>query len=112
MTIQQKLFALIIGAGVFLIILEMVRRRRLAEEYSFLWLATGFGIVVLVLWYDLLERLTRFIGAVNPTTTLFIFGFIFLILINLHYSVKITRLTAQVKDLAQKLAISEKADSR
>ena len=60
MTIQQKLFALIIGAGVFLIILEMVRRRRLAEEYSFLWLATGLGIVVLVLWYDILERLTRF----------------------------------------------------
>ena len=53
MTIQQKLFALIIGAGVFLIILEMVRRRRLAEEYSFLWLATGLGIVVLVLWYDI-----------------------------------------------------------
>lgn len=108
MTLQQKIFALIIGAGLFLIILEMVRRRRLAEEYSFLWLGTGFGIVVLVLWYDLLERLTRLIGAVAPTTTLFIFGFIFLILINLHYSVKITRLSVQVKDLAQKLAIYER----
>lgn len=108
MTIQQKIFALVIGAGLFLIILEMVRRRRLAEEYSFLWLGTSFGIVVLVLWYDLLERLTRFIGAKAPTTTLFIFGFVFLILINLHYSVKITRLSIQVKDLAQKLSIYEK----
>ncbi len=108
MNAQQKLFAVIIGAGIFLIIIELVRRRRLAEEYSFLWLATGFGIVALVLWYDLLELITHFIGAVAPTTTLFIFGFIFLILINLHYSVKITKLTSQVKDLAQELAITEK----
>lgn len=108
MTIQQKIFALVIGAGLFLLILEMVRRRRLAEEYSFLWLATGFGIVVLVLWNDILDWLTHFIGAKTPTTTLFIFGFVFLILINLHYSVKISKLAAQVKDLAQKLAIYEK----
>lgn len=108
MTTQQKFFALIIGAGLFLVIIEMVRRRKLAEEYSFLWLMTGLGIIVLVLWYDLLEWLTQFIGAVAPTTTLFIFGFVFLILINLHFSVKITKLTEQVKDLAQKLAIHEK----
>ncbi len=108
MTTQQKIFALVIGAGLFFVIIDMVRRRKLAEEYSFLWLMTGLGIVVLVLWYDLLEKLTRFIGAMTPTTTLFIFGFVFLMLINLHYSVKITELTKQVKDLAQKLAISEK----
>lgn len=108
MTAQQKIFALIIGAGLFLVIIEMVRRRRLAEEYSFLWLLTGFGIIVLVLWYDLLEWVTHLIGAKAPTTTLFIFGFVFMILINLHYSVKISRLTTQVKDLAQKIAIHEK----
>lgn len=110
MTAQQKIFALIIGAGLFLVIIEMVRRRRLAEEYSFLWLLTGFGIIVLVLWYDLLEWVTHLIGAKTPTTTLFIFGFVFMILINLHYSVKITRLTTQVKDLAQKIAIHEKVE--
>jgi len=112
MTIQQKIFALIIGAGLFLVIIELVRRRKLAEEYSFIWLLTGFGIIVLILWYDLLEWLTRLIGAKTPTTTLFILGFVFLILINLYFSLKITKLTSQVKDLAQKLAISEKADRR
>ncbi len=57
MTVQQKIFALIIGAGLFLVIIELVRRRKLAEEYSFLWLLTGFGIIVLILWYDLLSGL-------------------------------------------------------
>ncbi len=110
MTAQQKIFALIMGAGLFILIIEMVRRRRLAEEYSFLWLVTGAGIIVFVLWYDLLEWLTNLIGAKTPTTTLFIFGFLFMILINLHYSVKITKLASQVKDLAQKIAIYEKRD--
>ena len=108
MTFQQKIFALIIGVGLFLIIIEMVRRRRLAEEYSFLWLLTGAGIIILVLWHDLLEWLTNFIGAIASTTTLFIFGFIFLILINLHYSMKITKLGRQVKDLAQRIVLDEK----
>lgn len=112
MTVQQKIFALTIGAGLFLVIIELVRRRKLAEEYSFIWLLTGFGIIVLILWYDLLEWLTHLIGAKTPTTTLFIFGFVSLLLINLYFSLKITKLASQIKDLAQKIAISEKANRR
>jgi len=60
---------------------------------------------VLVVWYDLLIFITGVIGAVLPTTTLFLFGLLFLILIALHYSVKISALTDQVRRLAQDLAI-------
>ena len=44
MTVQQKIFALIIGAGVFLIIWRW-SRRRFVKSIRFLWLATGFGIL-------------------------------------------------------------------
>jgi hypothetical protein len=105
MTIHQRIFALIIGVGIFVMILEMVRRRKLEEEYSFLWLIIGLGIVVLVLWQNFLEWLTHLIGAVAPTTTIFIFGLVILVLINFHFSVKITKLSRQVKELAQQIAI-------
>lgn len=105
MTLHQRIFALVIGIGIFVAIIEMVRRRKLGEEYSFLWLIIGIGIVVLVLWQDLLEWLTHLIGAIAQTTTIFIFGFVIIILINLHYSVKITKLSRQVKELAQQIAI-------
>lgn len=105
MTPHQKVFALVVGIGIFVVILEMVRRRRLGEEYSFLWLIVGIGIVILVLWQDLLGWLTRLIGAVAPTTTIFIFGIIILVLINLHFSVKITKLSRQVKELTQQIAL-------
>ncbi len=105
MTIHQKIFALFLGIGIFVVIVEMVRRRRLGEEYSFLWLIIGVGIVILVLWQGLLERLTYLIGAVAPTTTIFIFGIVILVLINLHFSVKITKLSKQVKNLTQQIAL-------
>ncbi|MBW2020578.1 MAG: DUF2304 domain-containing protein [Deltaproteobacteria bacterium] len=105
MPIRQKVFALAIGIAIFLFILEMVRRRKLREEYSWLWLLTGCGIIVLVIWYDLLVLITELIGAVLPTTTLFLFGMIFLMLIALHYSIKISAMTDQVRKLAQELAI-------
>jgi hypothetical protein len=105
MTFHQRIFALAMGLGLFVVILEMVRRRRLEEEDSFLWLIIGFGIVVLVLWQDLLEWLTRFIGATAQTTTIFIFGLVVVILINLYSSIKITKLRRQVKELAQQVAI-------
>lgn len=105
MTIRQKIFALIMCIAVFIFILEMVRRRKLREEYSWLWLLTGFVMIMLVAWYDLLVFITHIIGAVLPTTTLFLFGVLFLLLICLHYSIKISALTDQVKKLAQELAI-------
>jgi len=91
--------------AVFIFILEMVRRRKLREEYSWLWLLTGLVMILLVIWYDLLVFISHIIGAVLPTTTLFLFGMLFLMLISLHYSIKISTLTDQVKKLAQELAI-------
>ena len=105
MPIRQKIFALIAAIALCIFIVEMVRRRKLREEYSWLWLLTGFGVIALVLWYDLLVFITEMIGAALPTTTLFIFGLLFLLLIALHYSVKISSLTDQVRKLAQKIAI-------
>jgi hypothetical protein len=105
MTLHQKVFAVLVSLLVFGVILELVRRRRLREEYAVLWLLTGGGIVVLVVWEGLLAALTRAIGAVLNVSTLFLFAWLFLLAIVLHYSVIISRLTMQVKNLAQEVAI-------
>ena len=107
MIFQQKIFAVLISLFIFIIILYLVKKGKLREEYSWLWFLTGFVLLALVLWYDLLLLMTKLIGAVLPTTTLFIFGIIFLILINLHFTVKLSGLTNQVKNLAQKVSLLE-----
>ena len=105
MFFRQKLFAVLACLAIIVFIIEMVRRRKLREEYSWLWILTGSTLLALVLWYDLLVIISNLIGAVLPTTTLFILGIIFLMLISLHYSIKISTLTDQVKNLTQEIAI-------
>ena len=108
MTIHQKIFALITGVILLLFILELVRKKKIKEEYSWLWLLIGLLILVLVVWYDLLLFATRLIGSETPITTLFLFGFLFLVLINIHYSVRISAFTEQVKKMAQQIGLFSK----
>jgi hypothetical protein len=105
MTPHQKIFAVAMSLALMLGIFELVRRRHLRIEYAWLWLVTGALVCLLVLRYDLLEDLTVLIGAVLPTTTLFIFALLFLMGVGLHFSVRISQLTAQLKNLAQEVAI-------
>ena len=77
MPVQQQIFSLIVSVFVFVVVVDMVRKRRLREEYSVLWLATSVILFVLVLRYDWLVTLTTLIGAGLPTTTLFLCALIF-----------------------------------
>lgn len=105
MPLRQQVFAIIVCVTVFLFTIEMVRKRYLREEYSVLWLMTSIMMFVFVLKYDWLEWLTRFIGAELPTTTLFIGAIIFLMLMSIQFSIKISTLTNQVKNLTQDNAL-------
>lgn len=105
MTIQQRVAAILIACAIFIVVLELVRKRRLREEYSWLWLVTGAGLILLTVRYDLLVIISRLIGAALPTSTLFFFGLIFLMLVCLQFSIRISRLTDQVKNLTQEIAL-------
>lgn len=105
MPIRQKIFAILICVMIFVTIIELVRRRKLREEYSWLWLLTGAVLFVLAVKYNLLMAVTRFIGAGFPTSTLFFFGIIFLILINLHFSIVLSHFANQIKNLMQEVAL-------
>jgi len=105
MPLQQKVFAIIVSVALLLFIVELVRRKKLREEYSWLWLLTGAIILILALWYDLLQWVTQLIGAALPTSTLFFLGLVFLILISIQFSVKVSELHNQVKNLVQGMGL-------
>ena len=104
MPLRNKMVALIVSIGLLLLIIELVRRRKLREEYSWLWLLTASTILVLTLWFDLLKRITFLVGAVIPSSTIFMLAFLFLIFISLHFSVVISKLTNRNIELAQRYA--------
>jgi hypothetical protein len=85
--------------------MELIRRRRLREEYALLWVITTVGMMALATWYGLIEWITQLIGAIAVTTTLFIFALVFLLLISVHFTTVLSRLTVQVRRLTQELAL-------
>lgn len=108
MTDNQQIFALVVCVIVFGVTIEMVRTRRLREEYSVLWLLTSCAMFFLVLRYEWLLGLTRLTGAVLPTTTVFLGALVFLLLIVIQFSMKLSSMTDQIKNLAQQNALLQR----
>lgn len=107
MTTQNILLGVVFSLGLIIITFELVRRRKLNEEYSWLWMSTGAALFLLSVFPGLLLWLTRSLGLIAPASTLFFFGVFFLLLIVLHFSAVISRLTNRQKELAQRLALLE-----
>ncbi len=105
MDLRQKVFAAMFGIGLLVTILELVRRRKLKEEYSWLWIIAGIAVVCVGLNYGLLQWLTEFIGAGLTSSTLFFFGIFFVLALCLQFSVKISSLETKVKNLTQEVAL-------
>ncbi len=107
MDVRQRILAAVCGIGLLILIIELVRRRKLREEYSVLWLLAGVLIVVFGLVHSLLAWVTQFIGAGWTSSTLFFFGILFVVLLCLQFSVKISALENRLKNLAQQLSLLE-----
>lgn len=103
---QRIRIVTIAGAVVILLlILELVRRRKLKEEYSVLWVLTAIFILVLSIWFGLLNDLTRLIGGTVPSSTLFFMGLIFVLVLLLHFSVRISAMERRITALVQEIAL-------
>jgi hypothetical protein len=86
---------------------ELIRSRRLQERYALLWLLTGVVVLLLAAWRDALGKLSETLGVSYPPSMLFLATGFFVLLLLLHYSTVISRLSDQNRILAQRLALLE-----
>ncbi|MCP4006451.1 MAG: DUF2304 domain-containing protein [bacterium] len=101
----SRVVAAVLGLLVLSVVLFLVRRRALREEYTPIWLAVAFSMAFLGMNFGALRMLTRWIGAWTPSATVFFLGEVFLIAISLNYAVRLSRANLQLKNLAQEAAI-------
>ncbi|HEX6812969.1 MAG TPA: DUF2304 domain-containing protein [Planctomycetota bacterium] len=104
---RQRLVALLIAGGMVVLIFELVRRRKLREEYSWVWVITAAGLALLALYQDLLLTLSQWVGSSNAVSTLFFGALLFLLALVLQFSVRLSRLTHRHRTLGQRLALLE-----
>ena len=88
-----------------LFVLDLVRRRRLSEEYSLLWVACTLTIAALGFSTPLLLWLTRLLGMTGAASTAFAAGLAFVMAMLLFLSIKMSRLGRESLLLARELAL-------
>jgi hypothetical protein len=94
------------------VVFELIRSRRLRERYALLWLLTGVVLLVLSAWRGGLNTIAGWVGvSTYPPAVLFAIGTLFILLVLLHYSTVISKLSDQNVILAQRLALLEQTVS-
>jgi len=112
MEARIQIVAIVVTAGLFATVFELVRRRRLMERYALLWLFASVVLLTLAVWRDLLERAASAIGIYYAPSALFAIAFGFILVLLLHFSLVISRLADQNKVLAQRVGIlQERVDA-
>jgi hypothetical protein len=103
---RLEVLMIAVPALLLLVVLEMVRRRKLREDYSLLWLAT-FALLVILSTFrtTLLDSIAELLGIFYPPTALFVIGFGLMLLILLQFSTVITHLSRQASQAAQHIAL-------
>jgi len=104
---RQRVVAIVGAIAVVLVVFELVRRRKLREEYSWVWLATAAAVCVLALNQGLLLTITGWLGAASSASTLFFGAIVFLMALCVQFSIRLSRLTHRQRTLAQRLALLE-----
>ncbi len=100
-----KVLSIVVNGSVLLLVIELIRRGRLKERYSLLWLFAGTVLLVLSSSREILEFISRSMGIYYAPSFLFLVAFLFLLLITLHFSVVISGLSEKNKQLAQEVAL-------
>jgi hypothetical protein len=105
MQARIQLVAILGAAALLFTVLEMVRRRRLMERYALLWLLSAIVLLALAGWSGALAKISHALGVIYPPNALFFIALVFVLLLLLHFSSAVSRLSDQSKMLAQRLAL-------
>jgi hypothetical protein len=102
---QQRAEVIVVAVVICGLIFELIRRRRLMERYAILWFMAGVTVLVLALWKGLLTTLAHAAGISYLPSALFAVAFVFVLVMLVHFSMTISRLSDQNTMLAQRLAL-------
>ena len=100
-----QIFTVLVAFVLLLVIFHLIRKNKLLEQYSLLWIASAVLLIVLGLWRNLQTKMSNLIGIYYPPSALFLIAIICGMVIALHFSVVISNLKSQNNLLAQEVAL-------
>ena len=105
MTDRIQIVALTVSVLLLLVVLELVRRRKLTEEYSFLWILFALALLILSARREILYAAARWLGVYDPPIILVMALIVMVFVASLCFSVIVSRQRQQIERLMEETAI-------
>lgn len=106
MPLTRRLVPMVLAIIVVAATIEMIRRRKLREEYAILWLFASAVLAVFAIFPGLVVLLSHVLK-VNYLTIIVVACFFFLAMIVMHFAVVISHQAEQIRKLAERIALME-----
>jgi hypothetical protein len=101
-----------VSVALLALVVELVRRRKLTEEYSFIWIAGALGLLALSIWRGIIDTVASWLGIFYPPAILLMVLILFAFVVSLYFSVVISRQREQIERLVQDVAILDAEQRR
>jgi len=105
MSLAARVLLIALGAGILVFVVNLVRTRKLKEEYAILWLFTGVVLVLLPVVIGLLDAISFALGITYPPAFIGLVAAVCILFILFQFSTSISRFSERTKVLAQEVAI-------
>ena len=105
---RARVFFVLLGLTVLIVVINLVRTKKLKEEYALLWLFMAVTLVIAPLLIDLIDTISFAVGIDYPPALLIVIALICFVFIFFQISVTISRFSEQIKVLTQELALTRK----
>jgi len=102
---RVQVVAIAVSIVLLMVVLELVRRRKLVEEYSLLWILGSLAILGLSIWRGLLDIAARELGVFYPPSLLLMLLVVSVFVALLWFSVVLSRQRQQIDRLVEETAI-------
>ena len=100
-----QIAAILVSLGLLLLVLELVRRHKLVEEYSMVWIIGSLGLLALSVWRGLLDSAAQRFGVFYPPSLLLMGLVVFVFVGLLTFSVILSRQRRQIERLTEEAAV-------
>lgn len=111
MTDPVQLVSIAVSTILLVAVVELVRRRQLTEEYSFIWIVCAVALLGLSLWRNVLDETALALGVHYPPALLLLVLTFFVVIVSLYFSVVVSRHRRDIERLVEEIALLD-ADLR
>jgi hypothetical protein len=100
---RLTIVTIVVAVLAFVLVFELLRRRRLRQKYAFLWVLVAGATVLLSVFPSALAHASALLGIAVPSNLLFLVSLVILFGVSLQLSIEVGVLEEQTRRLAEEV---------